>query len=51
MLGDDDNACQAAVVLVEDRVGFMERMLYTAQLNEKATLIHNDYSHFVLLLW
>lgn len=29
----------------------MERMLYTAQLNETATLIHNDCSDFALLLW
>lgn len=51
MVGDGDNACQAAVRLHKDRVGFTERMLYTSELNETATLIHSDYSHFVLLLW
>jgi preprotein translocase subunit SecA len=50
MVGDDDNSCQAAVILHKDRVGFMERMLYTTQLNEIATLTHNDYSDFALLL-
>ena len=30
MLGDGDNACQAAVIRPEDRVGFMDGMLYTA---------------------
>ncbi|MBX3333188.1 MAG: hypothetical protein KF876_03640 [Nitrospira sp.] len=47
MVGDDGAACQVVVMLAQDRVGFMEWMLYTAKLNETATFIHNDHSHFI----
>ncbi len=54
MVGDDSAACQVVVRLTQDQVGFIEWMLYTAILDETATFIHNDYSHFilfVLILW
>jgi hypothetical protein len=55
MVGDDGAACQVVVRLTQDRVGFIEWMLYTAKLNETATLIYNDFLIssllFVLTLW
>lgn len=42
---------KGAVVQPEDRVGFRERMLYTAEVNETTALIYNDHSYFILLLW
>ena len=55
MVGDDGAACQVVVRLTQDRVGFIEWMLYTAKLNEAATLIYNDFLIssllFVLTLW
>lgn len=43
MLGDGDNACQAAAIRPEDRVGFIDRMLYTAKLIGITSLIHNGF--------
>ena len=50
MVGDDGAACQV-VMLPQDRVGFMDGMLYTAELIGVVTLIHNGFSHFILQLW
>lgn len=48
MVGDADNACQVAVRLPQDRVGFMKRMLYTADVTKTLTHIQNlnDFSLF-----
>ncbi len=54
MVGDGGNACQAAEMRPEDRVGFMDGMLYTAGLDGIGTLIHNnhkDFSHFIVQPW
>lgn len=41
----------AAVMRPEDRVGFIDGMLYTAKLIGIISLIHNGFSHFILPLW
>jgi hypothetical protein len=43
MLGDGDNACQAAVMRPEDQVGFIDGMLYTAKLIGIISIIYNGF--------
>ncbi len=51
VVSDDGSACHAAEMRPEDRVGFMDGMLYTSGLDRIGTLIHNDFSHFIVQLW
>jgi hypothetical protein len=49
MVGASGKACQAVVMRPEDRVGFTDKMLYTAQSIETSRLTHNqyDFSKFI----